>query len=221
MNPKKYIKSPFVLAVLDYFKANPDEELLNDDVEAKFGKPLKRSIYEELRPAVKDGLLKTRKEKYSLVYSIGDESLLDALLATDDADTRTLPLPLPERDPQGLSQHAPGAKLDAGKTLPALVLLDFAHALNAVAEVGTAGAIKYSESGWLQVKDGEKRYENAMMRHFLKKGMGESVDLDSGQLHQAHLAWNALATLELMLRRPASHASIITPAARERMDSAQ
>lgn len=234
----RHPKDPYALKVLSYFDANPDEELSNDDIEAKFGPTGdSRSIYKHLVPVVKSGLLETRHEGRYLIYSA---SLLKPRksykvpvfkpLVVDPITSAPVPVPVLapvpqtaqiERDPQGLSPHSPGAKLDAGKTLPALVLLDFAHALNAVAEVGTAGAIKYSESGWLQVKDGEKRYENAMMRHWLQKGMGESVDLGSGQLHQAHLAWNALATLELMLRRPASHASIITPTARERMESAQ
>ena len=38
-----------------------------------------------------------------------------------------------------------------------------------------------------------------MLRHLLKHFSGEEVDLDSGQLHIAHVAWNVLAVLELML----------------------
>ena len=241
----RHPKDPYALKVLSYFDANPDEELSNDDIEAKFGPTGdSRSIYKHLVPVVKSGLLETRHEGRYLIYSasllkprksykapVFKPLVVDPI--TSAPATTPAPVPVPvlapvpqtaqiERDPQGLSPHSPGAKLDAGKTLPALVLLDFAHALNAVAEVGTAGAIKYSESGWLQVKDGKKRYENAMMRHWLQKGMGEHVDLGSGQLHQAHIAWNALAVLELMLREPASgHQSIITQAVRERMESAQ
>ena len=105
-----------------------------------------------------------------------------------------------ERDPNGLDQHQPGAKCDAGKMRPALVLGDFANALSAVVEIGTRGAAKYSDSGWLSVPDGIKRYSEARMRHWLKMAAGETVDQDSGQRHQAHIAWNSLAILELMLR---------------------
>ena len=82
MNTKKYITNPYILEVIGYFSANPGAELLNNDIKSKFGKAPNRSIYEELKPAVKDGLLKTRKENSSLVYAMGDESLLDALLTT-------------------------------------------------------------------------------------------------------------------------------------------
>lgn len=100
-----------------------------------------------------------------------------------------------EKDPHGIDQHAPGAKLDAGKTA-AGVLADFNLALNAVAEVGTFGLKKYSRRGWHSVKDGQERYTDAKWRHLLAK---EERDPDSGLLHLAHEAWNALAVLQLKL----------------------
>lgn len=105
-----------------------------------------------------------------------------------------------ELDPNGIGQHELGAKLDAGKHMGGRLLGLFAHALTAVSEVGTFGANKYTEGGWQYVEDGIKRYEDAQMRHYLKRHMGESHDPDSGMLHAAHEAWNALAKLELMLR---------------------
>lgn len=105
-----------------------------------------------------------------------------------------------EKDPTGLDSHAPGAKLDSGKVMCALVLGGFAPALMQVSEVGTLGAIKYSENGWLCVENGIRRYQDAMMRHLLKQLGGEDKDPDSGQLHAAHVAWNALAVLTLMSR---------------------
>ena len=48
--------------------------------------------------------------------------------------------------------------------------------------------------------DGIARYSDAMMRHILKEGKGETTDPDSKMLHAAHTAWGALARLELMLR---------------------
>ncbi len=106
-----------------------------------------------------------------------------------------------EIDPNGLEPHDPGAKLDAGKIRPALVLGSFARALWAVSEIGTAGAKKYSDDGWTRVLGGEERYADAELRHLLKRCMGEEIDEDSGSLHLAHEAWNALAKLELCLRR--------------------
>ena len=106
----------------------------------------------------------------------------------------------PESDPHGKDPHTSGAKLDGGKVRPALVLGSFARALLQVSQVGTFGAAKYSDDGWVNVPDGIRRYDEAMMRHWLKEKAGEEVDGDSNLLHAAHLAWNALARLDLMLR---------------------
>lgn len=105
-----------------------------------------------------------------------------------------------EKDPNGVPQHAPGAKLDHGKPMAGRLLGLFANALYSVSEVGTFGATKYTEGGWVHVQDGFKRYEDAQMRHYLKRHMGEDYDIDSGCLHLAHEAWNNLAKLELYLR---------------------
>jgi len=103
-----------------------------------------------------------------------------------------------ELDPSGLSSSEPGAKLDAGQIRPDLILSGMPRALLAVSEVATFGIGKYSENGWLSVPDGIKRYTAAMDRHRLKEGI-EPLDGDSELRHAAHLAWNALARLELML----------------------
>jgi len=103
-----------------------------------------------------------------------------------------------EHDPTGRSAHEPGAKLDAGKPRPALVLGGFARALSAVADVGTYGARKYTDNGWRTVPGGIERYSEAMLRHWLSEVKGEQYDLDTKLLHAAHLAWNA-QRLELML----------------------
>ncbi|WWO62230.1 hypothetical protein [Vibrio phage vB_VcM_SY] len=105
-----------------------------------------------------------------------------------------------EQDPNGIDQHDSGAKLDAGKPMAGRLLGMFGNALMSVAEVGTFGAKKYTEGGWQHVEDGFKRYDDAGMRHFLKRGMGEEFDVDSELPHLAHEAWNALAKLELYLR---------------------
>jgi len=105
-----------------------------------------------------------------------------------------------ERDPHGLAPGVPGAKLDAGKPRAGLVLGDFSRALAAVVEVGTHGAAKYSDRGWLAVPDGEGRYTDALYRHLLADAMGDALDGDSCLPHLAHAAWNVLAVLELRLR---------------------
>lgn len=110
---------------------------------------------------------------------------------------------IPEIDPKGLKQNDPGAKLDAGKPEVGLIFDDMPRALLAVAEIGTYGRHKYSKGGWKHVEDGIERYTNAMDRHRLRESI-EGIDQETEMLHAAHLAWNALARLELMIREQES-----------------
>jgi len=105
-----------------------------------------------------------------------------------------------ESDPNGKDAHDPGAKLDAGKPRMTLVLGGFGKALRAVAEVGTYGADKYSDNGWMQVPNGVERYTDALFRHIFDEQNGQELDSDTEMLHAAHAAWNALARLELKIR---------------------
>lgn len=91
-------------------------------------------------------------------------------------------------------------KYDEGKPRLGLVLSGFARALIEVGIVGTVGAEKYSDSGWVDVPDGVARYTDAMYRHLLLEASGEVFDAETGLPHAAHAAWNALARLDLMLR---------------------
>jgi hypothetical protein len=106
-----------------------------------------------------------------------------------------------ESDPTGKKAGDPGAKLDAGKNRLGLVLGGFARALQEVGKVGTYGAAKYSPNGWMEVPDGVARYTDAQLRHHLEFAAGRLTDGDTGLLHLAHEAWNALARLELVLRQ--------------------
>lgn len=106
-----------------------------------------------------------------------------------------------ECDPTGRNASDPGAKLDSGKPRVSLVLGDFSRALVEVSKVGTFGANKYSDSGWVSVPRGIERYSDAMLRHYLAERQGKRTDPDSGLSHLAHMAWNALAMLELTLRK--------------------
>jgi len=99
----------------------------------------------------------------------------------------------------GINPHQPGAKLDQGKLRMDLVLGGFPNALQEVAKVGTFGAKKYTDDGWKQVDNGEGRYTDAMLRHYFAEKTGELLDPESEILHAAHLAWNALARLELSI----------------------
>jgi len=105
-----------------------------------------------------------------------------------------------EADPNGKRPNDAGAKLDAGKNRLGLVMCGFARALQEVGKVGTYGAGKYTDNGWIEVPDGERRYTDAMLRHLMREAAGEDRDPDTGLRHAAHTAWNALARLDLALR---------------------
>jgi hypothetical protein len=105
-----------------------------------------------------------------------------------------------EKDPHGKDPHEKGAKVDAGKIQVGLLFGDFPRALMAVAKIATFGAEKYTAHGWLEVPNGIERYDHAKNRHILYGSM-DPVDPDSGELHLSHECWNALAKLELVLRK--------------------
>jgi len=106
-----------------------------------------------------------------------------------------------DKDPAGLNQHESGAKLDLGKNRLGLVLNGFALSLIEVGKVGTFGANKYTDNGWKSVLNGEKRYTDALYRHLLAEATGEELDSETGLLHAAAVAWNALARLYFIILR--------------------
>ena len=140
---------------------------------------------DEIKSQIKDGNITIKLKPQE---QIRNENISDAKRIVDVIGI----------DTHGRKAHDPGAKLDSGKVL-AGVLGDFSLALNAVAEIGTYGINKYSRGGWEHVPDAQTRYTDALWRHLLAEST-EPIDQESGLLHQAHLAWNALAKLELMLR---------------------
>jgi hypothetical protein len=109
-----------------------------------------------------------------------------------------------EVDTSGKHANPPGAKLDAGKIRPSLVLGGFARALIEVCKVGTYGAVKYTDNGWVEVPNGVDRYDDAKLRHWLKEKSGDPCDPDTDLMHAAHEAWNALARLDLLVRQSES-----------------
>ena len=104
--------------------------------------------------------------------------------------------------PDKISQGA--IKYDGGKPPIFRGTIDyFPRALEQVAAVSDLGASKYAWKGWEDVEGGFERYSDAMVRHITARAKGELKDSDSGLLHEAHTAWNALARLELLLKKNA------------------
>lgn len=109
-------------------------------------------------------------------------------------------LEITDKDPNGIDQHTPGAKLDSGKMIAGEILTSFSNAMQAMLEVATFGASKYTRKGFLQVPNGEERYLDAMTRHLLKHGSGEEFDPETGFPHLHHALWNLAAVVEVRLR---------------------
>jgi hypothetical protein len=74
-----------------------------------------------------------------------------------------------------------------------------ARALWDVAKVMTFGANKYNDNNWRQ-PGSLQRYIGSAMRHLNAMQRGEDFDSDTGLLHAAHLACNALFILEALLQ---------------------
>lgn len=75
------------------------------------------------------------------------------------------------------------------------LLYSFGEALLAVAEVLTSGAKKYADDSWKRPPFSAQDYLDADGRHTLAIGAGELRDRESGHLHAAHKACDALMYL--------------------------
>ena len=98
-----------------------------------------------------------------------------------------------------LKGRAAGLKFDADKPRMELLIQGMPRALEAVGAVLTFGAQKYEAHSWQHVEDNHNRYWAAKTRHELARAKGEQRDPETGMLHLAHEACNALFLLELAL----------------------
>lgn len=64
-----------------------------------------------------------------------------------------------------------------------------------IVRVYTEGAKKYADNSWQDIPDGFNRYLGATMRHLVTYTKGERFDSDTGCMHLAQVAWNAIALL--------------------------
>ena len=117
------------------------------------------------------------------------------LLDSDEAPRTPI-----ESDPSGLPLGAPGAKADKDKVLAGELIMSFPHAMDALCQVATFGAKKYSRAGFLRVENGEVRYLDAAMRHLIKHGKGEALDSETGLPHLWAVLWNVAAIVEIQER---------------------
>lgn len=64
-----------------------------------------------------------------------------------------------------------------------------------IVKVYTEGAKKYAPNSWQNLPDGYDRYKAAMFRHLVEFEKGNEIDEETGCLHLAQVAWNAIAML--------------------------
>lgn len=70
-----------------------------------------------------------------------------------------------------------------------------------IVEVYHFGSLKYAPNTWKGLDDGENRYRAALLRHLVAHEKGDLRDSESGLLHAAHLAWNAIALLYFAIEK--------------------
>lgn len=100
-----------------------------------------------------------------------------------------------------LIDNGTGKKYDNGKPMAGTLTDVFSRALMAVGACIEYGTHKYPDpKNWQLVDNGIKRYRDAMVRHLLKYNAGIDKDEETKLPHLAHMAWNALAILELYMQ---------------------
>lgn len=102
--------------------------------------------------------------------------------------------------PYDLTDDGTGKKYDGGKPMVGTLCRVFPRALLAVGQCIEFGTHKYPKpDNWKLVEEAFTRYQDSMMRHYLKHQAGEVMDSETKLPHLSHMAWNALAILELYL----------------------
>lgn len=99
-----------------------------------------------------------------------------------------------------LTDDGTGKKYDAGKSMVGTLCSVFPRALLGIGKCIEFGTHKYPKSdNWKLVENAFARYQDSLMRHYLKFLAGEVKDRETGLPHLMHVGWNALAILELFL----------------------
>ena len=99
-----------------------------------------------------------------------------------------------------LTDDDKGKKYDSGKSMVGTLCQIFPRALLGIGQVIEFGTHKYPKpDNWKLVDGAFTRYQNSLMRHYLKFLCGQEKDDETDILHLIHMAWNSLAILELYL----------------------
>lgn len=72
--------------------------------------------------------------------------------------------------------------------------------LEEIAKVLTKGAEKYAPNNWKNLQNGYERYKAAMLRHLCEVEKGNIYDEDTGCMHAAQIAVNAIFMLHFKIK---------------------
>ena len=162
---------------------------LGDKVLFTFLIPRKESLKMFLDPCNSEGKHKFNKLAQQNIRTV--KGVLDFLLKDNSSESKSY----------NLTDDGTGKKYDNGKSMVGTLTDVFSRALMAVGACIEYGTHKYpNPKNWQLVDDGIKRYRDAMMRHLLKYNAGIDKDEETKLPHLAHMAWNALAILELYMQ---------------------
>lgn len=103
-----------------------------------------------------------------------------------------------------------GKKYDSNKPMVGTILRVFPYALTAIGMCIQFGTKKYPDpNNWKKNQNALVRYNDSLVRHLTKYFAGHPLDEETKLPHLAHVAWNALAILELYLMEHPTEASQI------------
>lgn len=128
-------------------------------------------------------------EKAVLAGEINDDIMCGSIFSIDNSEPK-----------YNLTDDGKGKKYDNGKSMVGTLCRVFPRALLGVGQCIEFGTHKYPDpKNWVKVENAFSRYQDSMMRHYLKFLAGQEKDSETKLLHLKHMVWNALAVLELYL----------------------
>ena len=129
----------------------------------------------------------------SIQYSLSDDVVFNRIIELNDRECK-------KELVYDLTDDGKGKKYDSGKSMVGTLCRVFPRALLGIGQCIEFGTRKYPKpDNWKLVDGAFTRYQDSMMRHYLKFLAGQEKDSETNLLHLKHMAWNALAILELYL----------------------
>lgn len=129
----------------------------------------------------------------SIQYSLSNDIAFSRIAELNEKECKEEPV-------YDLTDDGKGKKYDSGKSMVGTLCRVFPRALLGVGQCIEFGTHKYPDpKNWVKVENAFNRYQDSMMRHYLKFLAGKEKDSETNLLHLKHMVWNALAVLELYL----------------------